>query len=165
MRLKRLFKHLCTTQFQLRSFFPADSLKQIENSINESEVQHSGEILFAIESSLDGRALLRGQTPRERAVEVFSNLRIWDTEDNSGLLIYVLLADRAVEIVADRGIHAKVGEKEWNQICRDIEAQFRLGNHQLGLISGIMKMTDHLKKHFPAKELNVNELPNQIVQL
>ena len=165
MKLKRLFKHLWTFRYHLRAAFPISALAEIEAKITESEAQHSGEIRFAVETSLDGSALLRDQSPRERAVEVFSNLRVWDTEENCGLLIYVLLADRAVEIVADRGIHAKVGEQEWNRICREMETEFSQGNHQEGLLAGIDQMTLHLKTHFPAQVNDRDELPNQPVQL
>ena len=165
MKLKRLFKHLWTFRYHLHAAFPSSVLAEIETQITKSETQHSGEIRFAVETSLDGNALLRDQTPRERAVEVFSNLRVWDTEENCGLLIYVLLADRAVEIVADRGIHAKVGEQEWNRICREMETEFSQGNHQEGLLAGIDQMTLHLKTHFPAQVNDRDELPNQPVQL
>lgn len=165
MKLSRLFKHLWFTKRHLHSAFSKDALTDIEVKISESETLHSGEIRFAVESSLDGWSLIRGQTPRERAVEVFSSLRVWDTEKNCGLLIYVLLADRAVEIVADRGIHAKVGAEEWQRICRDIEAQFGRQHYREGVISGIEQMTQHLKTHFPAEENDMNELSNQPVQL
>ena len=165
MKLKRLFKHLWTFRYHLRAAFPISALTEIEAKITESEAQHSGEIRFAVEASLDGSALLRDQTPRERAVEVFSNLRVWDTEENCGLLIYLLLADRAVEIVADRGIHAKVGEQEWNRICQDMQSEFSRENYQAGLFLGIEQMTSHLKKHFPAQPNDRDELPNKPVQL
>jgi uncharacterized membrane protein YgcG len=165
MKLKRLFKHLWTIRYHLNAAFPSSALAEIEAKITESETQHSGEIRFAVETSLDGSALLRDQSPRERAVELFSNLRVWDTEENCGLLIYVLLADRAVEIVADRGIHVKVGELEWNRICREMESEFSRGNYQEGLLAGIEQMTLHLKTHFPVQMNDRDELPNQPVQL
>lgn len=165
MKLRRLFKHLWMSRCHLRSAFSIEGLAEIEEKITQSETQHAGEIRFAVEASLEISSLLWDQTPHERAVEVFSNLRIWDTADNCGLLIYVLLADRAVEIVADRGIHAKVGAQEWKRICRDIELEFGRENYQAGLLAGIEQMTLHLKHHFPAPAHHSNELPNQAVQL
>jgi len=99
---------------------------------------------------LHSRPLFKGQSARERALKVFSNLRVWDTEHNNGLLIYLLLADRAVEIVADRGIYSKVESREWDSICRTMETAFRAGNYEGGVVSGIQSVTQHLIQHFPA---------------
>lgn len=96
---------------------------------------------------------------------MFSQLRIWDTEHNNGVLIYLLLADRDVEIVADRGIHAKVGLEEWERICRTMETAFKQENYQGGVISGIQVVTRHLMKHFPASGAGQNELPDKPVVL
>jgi uncharacterized membrane protein len=165
MNAKRLLKHLVTTQRQMKASFSAETLQNIEAAIKESESEHAGEVRFAVETALDPIALIRGETPRARAVELFSNLRIWDTEHNCGLLIYVLLADRAVEIVADRGIHAKVGEAEWTRICRQIEEAFRQKDFRGGAIGGIQSVTQHLKTHFPSRIGDQNELPDRPVVL
>ena len=109
--------------------------------------------------------MLRGQTPRARAVELFSNLRIWDTEPNCGLLIYVLMADHAVEIVADRGIHAKVGTAEWTRICQQMEVAFRRDDFRGGVIAGIEAVTQHLQEHFPVAAGDRNELSDRPVVL
>lgn len=165
MNAKRLLKHLVTTKGQMKAAFSAATLHDIEAAIKASEAEHSGEVRFAVETALDPLALIRGETPRSRAVELFSNLRIWDTEHNCGLLIYVLLADRAVEIVADRGIHAKVGEAEWTRICHQIEEAFRQKDFQGGAIGGIQSVTQHLKAHFPFNIGDRNELPDRPVML
>ncbi|HEY6924631.1 MAG TPA: TPM domain-containing protein, partial [Steroidobacteraceae bacterium] len=102
--------------------------------------------------------LLKGQPARERAIEVFSQLRVWDTEHNNGVLIYLLLADRHVEIVADRGVHGRVSSQIWETICREMEAAFRQGHYREGAIGGIQAVTRHLAAHFPATGARRNEL-------
>jgi len=109
--------------------------------------------------------LVRGETPRERAIEIFSRLRIWDTEANCGVLIYVLLADRDVEIVADRGIHRRVGDEAWEAICRAMEAQFRERRFVDGAIGGVEAINQLLAQHFPSTGSGPNELPDQPVVL
>lgn len=160
MQFKRTIKHLLTTQSDIAKAFPADALQAIELTISASEAGHTGEIRFAVEDALDGMALFRGQSPKERAIELFAQLRVWDTEHNNGLLIYLLLADRAVEIVADRGIHAKVGHEAWSTICRQMEADFKQSNFAGGVVSGVQAITQHLTRHFPASDVNNNELPD-----
>ena len=165
MKIKRIVKHLLVTDGQVRRAFPRSTLMMIEKAIKESEAAHVGEIRFAVEGALDGLPLFKGQSARERAIEVFSQLRVWDTEDNSGLLIYLLLADRAVEIVADRGIDAKVSPQEWTAICQQMEAAFRKSNYEGGVIRGVQAVTQHLVQHFPAGGHNGNELPDKPVVL
>jgi uncharacterized membrane protein len=138
-------------------------LNNIEQAIKAGEAAHVGEIRFAVEGALDGSPLFKGQSARERAIDLFSQLRVWDTEHNTGVLIYLLLADRAVEIVADRGIHAKVDSQEWSQVCRQMEAAFRQSNFEGGVVSGVQAVTQHLMKHFPTDGRNANELPDKPV--
>jgi uncharacterized membrane protein len=145
--------------------FPADALTAIDEAIKASEATHSGEIRFVVEGALDTSPLLRRQTARERAIDVFSQLRIWDTERNNGVLIYLLLADRDVEIVADRGIDAKVGPREWERICRTMEDAFRQGDFKGGVIGGIREVTRHLAEHFPPVGDDKDELPDKPVVL
>ncbi len=161
MDIERIARHLVTTNRQLARAFPQTTLHAIEAAIKASESLHAGEIRFAVEGSLDGEPLFKGQTARARAIEVFSKLRVWDTEHNNGLLIYLLLADRAVEIVADRGIHAKVGEEAWAGICRDMKAAFAQSRFEAGVVSGVQSVTRHLAQHFPGGADNVDELPNR----
>ena len=106
------------------AYFLISSLAAIEQAIKQSEISHEGEVRFAVEAALNTLPLLRDQSARDRAVEVFSQLRVWDTEHNNGVLIYLLLADRDVEIIADRGINVKVGSEEWEKICREMEMLF-----------------------------------------
>ena len=111
MSVKRIFKHLFAPHWTVHRAFSRRGLKRIEEAIKASEAKHAGELRFAVEAGLDLLPLLRGMTPRHRAHEVFSQLRVWDTEHNSGVLIYVQLVDRRIEIVADRGINAKVDQR------------------------------------------------------
>ncbi len=163
MNIKRIVKHLLVTDGQVRRAFGRSTLNKIEAAIRASEGEHVGEIRFAVEGALDGAPLFKGQSPRERAIELFSQLRIWDTQQNSGVLIYLLLADRAVEIVADRGIHAKVHSHEWNEVCRQMEAAFRQSDFEGGVVNGVQAVTRHLKQHFPSDSHDRNELPDKPV--
>lgn len=160
MTMKRILRHLLTTDGAVKRAFAPTALNAIEVAIQASEATHAGEIRFVVEAALDGAPLLRGQSSRERALEVFAQARVWDTEDNNGLLIYLLLADHAVEIVADRGIHARVGADAWRQVCERMEAAFHQGDYEGGVIAGVQAVTVHLARHFPASA-NGNELPDR----
>ena len=153
------------THWQVNRSFPRQTLIAIEQAIKASETEHVGEIRFVVEGALDGTPLVKGQSARGRAIEDFSQLRVWDTEHNNGLLIYLLLADRALEIVADRGIHSKVGSREWEKICRTMETALKQANYEGGVVSGIQAVTQHLMKHFPASGAGPNELPDKPVVL
>jgi uncharacterized membrane protein len=138
-------------------------MQAIERAIRESEKTHRGQIRFAVEAALDTLPLLRGQTARARAVEVFSHLRVWDTEHNNGVLIYLLLADRDVEILADRGIHGRVSAEAWERVCREMEAAFRAGRFEDGALAGIRAVGALLAQHFPGA--GGHELPDRPVVL
>jgi len=165
MDLKRLLRHLFMTRWRINAAFPRRSLLAIEKAVRESHQAHIGQLRFAVEGALHSAALFKGQSARERAIDVFSQLRIWDTEHNNGVLVYVLLADRAVEIVADRGIHAKVARDEWEAICRTMETSFRRGKYQSGSIRGIEQVTELLRQHYPAYRPPHEELPSTPVVL
>jgi uncharacterized membrane protein len=165
MEFKRIGRHLLANRSRVRRAFPRSSLNAIEQAIKTSETRHAGQIRFVVEGALDGPPLFRGQSARERALDVFSHLRIWDTAHNSGVLIYLLLADHKVEIVADRGINAAVGDDTWAAICAAMEAEFRNGNFEGGVIAGVQSITGHLAKHFPRDGAGANELPDRPVVL
>ena len=165
MNIKRVVKHLLVTDGQVRRTFGRSTLHKIETAIKASEAEHVGEIRFAVEGGLDGAPLFKGQSARERAIELFSQLRVWDTQQNTGVLIYLLLADRAVEIVADQGIHVKVDAQEWSKVCRQMEAAFRQSNFEGGVVSGVQAVTRHLQQHFPSNSHDRNELPDKPVVL
>jgi uncharacterized membrane protein len=140
-------------------------MTRIETAIRDAERAHAGQIRFAVESALPTSALWRRQSARARALEVFSALRVWDTEHNNGVLIYLLLADRDVEIVADRGIHSKVGAAEWERICRAMEQDFRAGRFEQGVVNGVLAVGTHLTRYFPGDDKDRNELPDKPVIL
>lgn len=165
VNIKRIFRHLIMTHWQVNRAFPSNALVAIDKAIKASEALHSCEIRFVLEGALDGAALIKGQTARERAIDVFSLLRIWDTELNNGVLIYLLFADRDIEIIADRGFHAKVGEREWENICRKMEAAFKQQHYADGVVTGIQEVSYHLRKHFPDSGTGRNELPDHPVLL
>ncbi len=165
MNIKRIIKHLFATDRQVKRAFPRSALRAIEKAITASESEHTGEIRFAIESALDGVPLFKGQSSRARALDVFSQMRVWDTQHNTGLLIYLLLADRTVEIVADRGIHEKVGSEAWEKICTQMEREFKQSNFEGGVIAGVQAVTKHLKAHFPTDHNDRNELSDKPVIL
>jgi len=163
MSIRRIGKHLIEHHWRARRIFPREVLNQIEQAIKAGEATHSGQVRFVVEGALDGKPLFQGQSARERAFDIFSHLRIWDTAHNNGVLIYLLLADRKVEIVADRGIDAHVGVKGWEEICRDMEADFRNGRFETGVIKGIAAVSRELAKYYPPDGHPRNELPDQPV--
>ncbi len=162
VNILRIFRHLMATRSQVRRAFPEKALLSIEAAISEMEATHDGQIRFAVEHALDIGPLLRGQNAHERAIEVFSMLKVWDTEHNNGVLIYLLWADRGVEIVADRGIHARFGASGWENICREMEACFREGRFEAGIEGGIHAVGSVLQLHFPAMA-GPDELSNKPV--
>lgn len=160
MGIKRIGKHLVEHRWRVRRIFPPQVLAMIEQAIKSGEATHSGQVRFVVEGALDGKPLFRDQPARERALDVFSQLRIWDTAHNNGVLIYLLLADRDVEIVADRGIDAKVGTAGWQKICAGMEEDFKTGNFSGGVIRGIQAVSQQLAAHFPKRGKGPNELPD-----
>jgi uncharacterized membrane protein len=160
MGIKRIGKHLLAHRWQERRLFPPAVLAVIEQAIKVGEATHSGQIRFAVEGALDGAPLFRNQSARERALDIFSQLRIWDTSHNNGVLIYLLLADHNVEIIADRGIDAKVGTAGWEKICADMEVDFKAGNFAGGVIKGIAEVSRQLAIYFPKQGAGRNELPD-----
>ncbi len=165
MKLVRILRHMFTTRWTARRLFTRDALAKIEAAIQEVESRHAGEIRFVVETSLDFVELWQNVTPRERAIEVFSQLGVWDTENNNGVLIYVLLADHDVEIVADRGIAKRVSREDWEQICHEMEAHYRAGRFAEGSVAGIHAVGRLLARHFPDGRPDANELSNQPVLL
>lgn len=160
MGIRRIGKHLVLHRWRARKHFPRKTLAAIEQAIKAGEATHSGQVRFVVEGALDGAPLFRDQPARERAIDIFSQLRIWDTAHNNGVLIYLLLADRDVEIIADRGIDAKVGRAGWEKICAEMERDFGSGQFEGGVIRGIEAVSRHLATHFPAQGKGPNELPD-----
>jgi len=165
MNFKRMINHLFYPGWWLRRDFPPAELTKIESAIKASESKHSGEIRFAIESALPLKALWQNESTTERSLEVFSLLRVWDTEDNNGVLIYLLLADHKIEITADRNINKVVPDGEWQRICQIIESHFKAGRFGDGVVHGIGEISQLLENHFPIGESDKNELSNKPVVL
>jgi len=163
MSTGRIFKHLFSDFWSVRRAFPPAAMAAIEREIGAQERRHDGEVRFAVEASLPLIDLVSGVSGRERAVELFGRLRVWDTERNTGVLIYLLLADRDVEIVADRGIHRAVGEAGWEAICREMERAFARGAFQEGVIGGVRAISDLLAAHCPPRPDNPDELSDRPV--
>ena len=164
MDVTRFLKHSLVPHWWALRVLPRGTLDAIERAIGESEKRHSGELRFVVEGPLPA-AVLGGRTCRQRAIDLFSQLRVWDTEDNSGVLIYVQLVDRKVEIVADRGIHARVGQGFWEEVCGRLQAEFRAGRFEAGALAAIGEITEALATHFPPGNDNPNELPDKPVVL
>lgn len=164
-KLKRIFRHLMHSHWRIRRAFPPATLQAIAQQIQAGEVQHGGEIRFVVEGSLWNVPLFRHQSARERAIDVFSLLRMWDTEQRNGVLIYLLMADQSVEIIADRGIGQKVDQHAWESLCREMESAFGSGQFQAGTLRGIGAVNQLLTLYFPSNAPRRNELPNTVVVL
>jgi len=161
----RWIKHL-TAGASVRRLFPKAALDAVHQAIAAGERRHRGQVCFAIEQAMPWRELARGRSVRERAQDVFAQLRVWDTQHNSGVLIYVLLAERAIEIVADRGIAARVEQREWQSICDRMRERFAAHEYERGAIDGVAAVSDMLAHHFPHDgSVTGNELADSPVVL
>jgi TPM domain len=164
-RLQRIARHLLSPTWRMRRHFPPPVLQDIQRAISTAEREHAGELRFVAEHALEPLDLWSGLTARERALQVFSLLRIWDTEANNGILVYLLFAERAVEIIADRGIARCVPQAEWDALCREVETEFRDGRFRAGALRAIEGTAALLRRHFPPAGKTSNELPDQPVLL
>jgi uncharacterized membrane protein len=169
MNWRRMWRHLVTDERATRRLFPAHTLKRLESATRHGEQMHTGQVRLAIEDSLPLSAIRRNVAPRERAIEMFSALRVWDTEENDGVLVYLLIADQAVEIVADRGIDRKVDNRVWKAICDKMEQRFRAGDFAGGAQVGLVEIGALLSVHFPRNTGDTttqsNDLPDAPVML
>lgn len=165
--LPRLWAHLACDARQVRRAFPDDSLRRIEQAVADGERRHSAEIRIAIEASLPWHRVLKGRAPRERALQVFADLGVWDTEANNGVLLYLLMADHAIEIVADRAAAATLGAAELQRICTAMGQALRAGDHEQALLTAVATLHDKLAEAFPllSPEGDRNELSDRPVIL
>ena len=161
MATLRMCRHLLASEGRTRRRFSREKLQAIEAAIAAAEARTSGEIRFVIETALEVADLWAGLTPRDRAVQTFSDLHIWNTELRNGVLIYVLVADRDVEILADRGAAAVIPPADWEAVCRRMEEDFRAGRFAEGAIAGVEAVGGLLERRFPRSSADRNELPNQ----
>ena len=163
--LRRFMRHVLMSPLIARRAFNHETLAAVESAVAASECTHRGQVRFVVEAELHTQQLWAGLTSRARALEVFSGLRVWDTDENNGVLIYVLLADRKVEIIADRGIHTKVGEERWRAICKELELHFRKGDFRAGSVTAIHKVGVELAFYFPSHGERANEQADKPVML
>jgi len=161
----RLLRHRWLDESDARKAVPPDMLQRLAARVAASEKRHSGEVRIFVEAGLPVSYLLRDATPRERAVAMFGKLRVWDTEHNNGVLIYLLLAERAIEIVADRGLGQRVDAGEWRRIVASMGDAFKQGRVEEGLTQALEEVSALLVAHFPlaAGEPDRNELPDEPV--
>ena len=165
IKIKRFLKHSLAMPWQTHHAFSKIVCDAIEKSISASEQQHLGEIRFVVEGPLDWYQLWHGCSARQRAIELFSQLRVWDTEQNSGVLVYVQFAEKQLEIVADRGISVRVEQTEWDAICREMLGFYTEGHYEAGSSAGLQRITALLMQHFPGTHKNRNELINKVTLL
>ncbi len=160
-RLARWWTHLWHQGWPLQRAFPAKTLDAIEAAISAGEQHHGAELRFVVEARLGPAAVWAGLTPRARATALFSELGVWDTQDNNGVLLYVLLADRAVEIVADRGARELVEPGAWDEVCATMTAAFAAGDFEGGTVRALGRLANALAVAFPPGADNPDELPNR----
>lgn len=165
MDMRRFWRHIVMTPWKASRAFPPAARGAIGRAVAADEKRHRGEVRFVIEAELTTAQLWRGVGSRARAIELFARLGVWDTAENTGVLVYVLLADQKVEIVADRGISAAVPQAQWQAICASMQDAFRAGRFEDGAVAGVRAISDSLARHFPAGQTNANELPDQPVML
>jgi uncharacterized membrane protein len=162
MNLARIFKHLAMPDWMVRRAFPPRIGEIVAAAVVQAEKAHDVELRVVAEGGLPMQALLAGQSARERAIDVFAQQRVWDTQNNTGILIYVQVADRAIEIVADRGISARVSQAEWDAVCVRIAAEFRQGRYEDGVRAGIDGILALLRRRVPPPlPGDRDELPDQ----
>lgn len=163
--MERLLQNIFAGWFRMSSWFPATTLTHIRDVIREGERHHAGEICFAVEARFSFWSVLKGLQTRSRAHQLFSMLRVWDTQDNSGVLLYMHLAEHKVELIADRGIASRVDSAQWQKICDELTADIKNGPADVAVLACIAKINDLLRVHFPAQEDNPRELPDEPVVL
>lgn len=164
-KIKRVLRHRMLDEADTRKAIPPALVQRLSQRVTASERRHTGEIRICVEASLPTSYLLRDATARQRAVAMFGKLRVWDTEHNNGVLVYLLLAERAIEIVADRGLAQRVDPGEWQRIVQRMGAAFREGRYEDGLTQALEEVSALLVEHFPAAPgaVRANELPDQPV--
>jgi uncharacterized membrane protein len=164
-RLARIFRHRWLDEADTRKAIPPELVQRLMQRVAASERRHTGEIRMYVEAGLPLSYLWRDARPRERAIALFGKLRVWDTEHNNGVLIYLLLAEHAIEIVADRGLARRVEPGEWQRIVQRMGSAFRERRFEDGLTQALEEVSALLVQHFPAQAdaANPNELPDEPV--
>lgn len=164
-RLKRVLRHWQSTKAAARRAFPDDTLTAVAEAITAGERTHRGEVRFIVEKALPTDEIWDGVTNRQRALALFADYGVWDTEDNCGVLIYVNLADHKVDIVADRGIDRRIDAATWQGVCRTMTEGFRRGDFHQASLAAIEQVNSLLREHFPANGERPNELPDNPIMI
>jgi len=164
-RVKRSLRHLLSTRTEAARVFPPATLEAIAEAITAGEQTHRGEVRLVVEKSLPLSAVWEGIGNRQRALALFADYGIWDTEDNCGVLIYVNLADHKVDIVADRGINRRIDPATWQAICNTMTAGFAQGRFRDATLEAIGQVNALLRQHFPSNGARPNELPDKPLML
>ncbi len=162
---RRIWSNLFSEWFQLGRWFPESNMRHIRDVITEGELHHAGELCFAVEARYSLWALFNGIHSRQRAEQVFSALGVWNTADNSGVLVYLQIAEHRIEIVADRGIALKVPAQEWANLCAEFADKIREIPADQAVLDCLIKINALLARHFPASADNPKELPNEPIIL
>ena len=165
MELARFWRHVLMSPVVVRRAFPPATLDAIQRAVAESEGRHRGEVCFVVEAELTTAQLWAEVDSRQRARQVFAQRGVWNTEENNGVLVYVLLADRKVEIVADRGVSKVVDAASWAGICHAMQDDFAAGRFEAGAVTGVQAVSALLERHFPATGAPRNELPDRPVMI
>ena len=166
-RLMRLLKHRLWDERDARRVLPAAALDRLQARVASSEGRHSGEIRLCVEAGLPLSYLRQGLSARDRAVTLFGKLRVWDTEHNNGVLVYLLLAERAIEIVADRGLDRQVAPAEWQALIAPLRQALQAGRFEAGLNQAVDALNAQLVQHFALApgQANLNQLPDRATLL
>ena len=164
-RLGRVLRHWRSTKADARRAFPDATLEAVAQAITAGERTHRGEVRFIVEKALPADEIWDGVTNRQRALALFADYGVWDTEDNCGVLIYVNLADHKVDIVADRGIDRKIDSSTWQAVCRTMTDGFRRGDFHQAALAAVEQVNSLLREHFPADGARPNELPDNPIMI
>jgi uncharacterized membrane protein YgcG len=165
MDWKRFWRHVAMTPSAARRAFPDGTMDAIARAIAAGEKRHRGEVCFVVEAELSTAQLWRGLSARDRAREVFAAQGVWNTEENNGVLVYLLLADHRVEIIADRGIDARVDAKEWQAVVDDMDAHLRAGRYEQGALAGVNGVDELLTRHFPDTGEGRNQIADRPIMM
>jgi uncharacterized membrane protein len=164
-RLSRAFRHWKTSAADGRRAFPPESLAAIGGAITEGERSHRGELRLIVEASMPFDAIWADVTNRQRALALFAEHGVWDTEDNCGVLIYVNLAERKIDIVADRNVNRKIDAATWQAVCQTMTAGFARGQFHDSTLAAVSQVNELLRQHFPANGSRANELPDAPIMM
>ncbi len=163
-RVTRILRHRWMDDGDTRRAVPPELVKRLEGYVAASEARHTGEVRICVEAGMPSSYLWRDATPRARAIALFGKLRVWDTEHNNGVLVYLLLAEHAIELVADRGLNNKVSATQWQAITQRLSAALKAQKFEDGLTQALQEVSALLVQHYPLQEGQVrsNGLPNTL---